>query len=717
MPRQLRIEYPGAIYHVMNRGDRRGRQTTATANGATTTRTLNDAGLLLSESFSGGTLNGLAVTNGYDSLLRRSAVGLNTQPSTLTQFGYDGASRLQNVTNGSARATYSYLANSPLVENIVFRQNGTTRMTTTKQYDFVNRLTSISSVPSGASVVSSAYAYNSASQRTSVTNLDGSRWVYTNDSMGQVTSGKKYWSDGTPVAGQQFTYGFDDIGNRQTTGVGGDANGQNLRSASYSANLLNQYTSRTVPGYVNVTGTATNTATVTLWSTNSLTPYTPTSRKDEYFRGEMPVNNSTGAVWLTLTNLATLTNASTADVVARVKGNLFLAKTPETFGYDADGNLTNDGRWTLTWDAENRLTKAESLSSSPTASKRKVEWTYDARGRRIRQTTSDGSSGSYVVTEDLKFISDGWRHIAELNATNNALVRSYTWGLDLSGSLDAAGGVGGLLMLNSAANGVHFFAYDGNGNVAALVKASDGTVSANYEYEPFGVTLRATGSMAKENPFRFSTKRTDNTTDFMLYEYRPYIPSLGRWPSHDPIGEQAFRMLTLKRRLPARDQEKNLYCLLSNNSIGDVDVLGLAKLSVGICEVIVFYGHGTQGKPHEFDSSGPCCAGHFIGCYDAETNDKIPKRNKIPGAPSTYDDLSLNPYDGDGKVCPFCRDFEQAWSAALDRAKQKCKICSCLCPSFKVKAVFVPSNLMDDSYIPDEQGAHPAVKVDCSKVK
>lgn len=23
MPRQLRIEYPGAIYHVMNRGDRR----------------------------------------------------------------------------------------------------------------------------------------------------------------------------------------------------------------------------------------------------------------------------------------------------------------------------------------------------------------------------------------------------------------------------------------------------------------------------------------------------------------------------------------------------------------------------------------------------------------------------------------------------------------------------------------------------------------------
>src|SRR5690606_3040742 len=127
------------------------------------------------------------------------------------------------------------------------------------------------------------------------------------------------------------------------------------------------------------------------------------------------------------------------------------------------------------------------------ASKRKVVWQFDYRGRRMRQTTSDKSSGSYVVTEDLKFLSDGWRHIAELNAANNALVRSYVWGLDLSGSLDGAGGVGGLLMLKSVANGTHFYAYDGNGNVSALVNATDGTVSANYEYEPFGAVLRATG--------------------------------------------------------------------------------------------------------------------------------------------------------------------------------------------------------------------------------
>jgi len=244
-----------------------------------------------------------------------------------------------------------------------------------------------------------------------------------------------------------------------------------------------------------------------------------------------------------------------------------VAKTAETFGYDADGNVTNDGRWSFTWDAENRLTQVQSLASGPTASKRKVVWEYDYGGRRDRQTTYDGSSGSYVTTEDLKFVSDGWRHIAELNATNNALVRSYLWGLDVSGSQDGAGGIGGLLMLNSSANGAHFYAYDGNGNVAGLVSAGDGTGSANYEYDAFGRTLRATGTLAKENPFRFSTKRANDATDLVLYEYRALSSSLGRWLNEDPVGE---------------DGGQNLYVFLRNQPVLAVDSLGLSALDTVI---------------------------------------------------------------------------------------------------------------------------------------
>jgi hypothetical protein len=45
-------------------------------------------------------------------------------------------------------------------------------------------------------------------------------WAY--DSLGQVASGKGLWKDGTPVAGQQFEYAYDDIGNRKMAGRGGD---------------------------------------------------------------------------------------------------------------------------------------------------------------------------------------------------------------------------------------------------------------------------------------------------------------------------------------------------------------------------------------------------------------------------------------------------------------------------------------------------------------
>src|SRR5260370_24936919 len=51
-----------------------------------------------------------------------------------SQFSYDNASRLQTVTGGSDTATYSYLANSPLVSQITFAQSGTTRMTRSEEH-------------------------------------------------------------------------------------------------------------------------------------------------------------------------------------------------------------------------------------------------------------------------------------------------------------------------------------------------------------------------------------------------------------------------------------------------------------------------------------------------------------------------------------------------------------------------------------------------------
>ena len=151
----------------------------------------------------------------------------------------------------------------------------------------------------------------------------------------------------------------------------------------------------------------------------------PTYRRSQYFSKEVTANNANEAVWQPVTLTAALGNDSTST-----SGHVFVPKTPETFTYDADGNLLSDGRWNYTWDAENRLVKVESRSDTPQASWRRVEWTFDPLGRRIRQTTSLWTNNTWAVVEDLKLISDPLlfgRHIAELRASDNALVRTYVW--------------------------------------------------------------------------------------------------------------------------------------------------------------------------------------------------------------------------------------------------------------------------------------------------
>ncbi|MGA4643318.1 RHS repeat-associated core domain-containing protein, partial [Limisphaera sp. 4302-co] len=253
--------------------------------------------------------------------------------------------------------------------------------------------------------------------------------------------------------------------------------------------------------------------------------------------------------------------------------------------HDLDGNLVRDGRWMYYWDAENRLTRVMSYGATDRGSWRRVDWKYDALGGRVRQTSYVLSNGVWQVVEDVKFVSDPelfGRHVAELNATNNAPVRAYIWGLDLSETLGGAGGVGGLLWVRAAtgpAAGTHFVCYDGNGNVWNLVSATTGTETARYEYGPFGEPLRLSGPAVKANPFGFSTKRTEDFTGLVLYEYRAYSPSLGRWLSRDPLEEEAF---TVMENMVLKECRRwcSGYVLTLNNPAHAVDLLGLRSVFV-----------------------------------------------------------------------------------------------------------------------------------------
>jgi RHS repeat-associated protein len=267
--------------------------------------------------------------------------------------------------------------------------------------------------------------------------------------------------------------------------------------------------------------------------------------KWEYFWGTVETNNTASPAWLT----ATVASGGHTNA-----GSVYLAQTPEQFSYDADGNLTNDGRWAYTWDAENRLAgMTVNINVGP---QYQLSFVYDSKGRRIQKLVVSNSVAIYTNS----FLYDGWNLLAE-TAPNNLPIRTYVWGNDLSGSIPGAGGVGGLLEVSYYGNSTTncFPAFDGNGNLAELVNAGDGTSVGNYEYGPFGEVIRSTGCMAKTNPFRFSTKYADDESDLLYYGYRYYKASTGTWVNRDPLEERGGR---------------NLYAFVRNNPVSKVDVLG-----------------------------------------------------------------------------------------------------------------------------------------------
>jgi YD repeat-containing protein len=115
------ITYTGGTSNAGFGYDRAGRRTFVTNGTDVTAFSLNEAGLVASESYSGGPLSGLAVTNVYDSLLRRTTNGVVSTSGTWlvrSTNSFDAASRLSYVSDGSNSATYAYVTDSPLVSSI-----------------------------------------------------------------------------------------------------------------------------------------------------------------------------------------------------------------------------------------------------------------------------------------------------------------------------------------------------------------------------------------------------------------------------------------------------------------------------------------------------------------------------------------------------------------------------------------------------------------------
>jgi RHS repeat-associated protein len=243
--------------------------------------------------------------------------------------------------------------------------------------------------------------------------------------------------------------------------------------------------------------------------------------------------------------------------------------------HDQDGNMTIgllNGSTTgqFEYDGANQLIRTQSTATSdPT------KYAYDAFGRRVVKATYPNAGGQ--ATAATLFIYDGWNLIAEYKLDSGAWTqeRTYTWGIDLSGSTQGAGGVGGILTVtkheapptaSGQASTTHFYPiYDGNGNVEAYLD-SNGTPAAIYQYDAFGNVLSGEGVGASDHQgkffHRFSTKYQDAETGLLYYGYRYSDANTGRWLNRDPIGEPGGI---------------NIYGFVGNGPIFSLDPFGLAE--------------------------------------------------------------------------------------------------------------------------------------------
>ncbi len=274
----------------------------------------------------------------------------------------------------------------------------------------------------------------------------------------------------------------------------------------------------------------------------------------------------------------------------------------------------------------------------------KLTFAYDPKGRRIQKAVLTNNGTAYIGQYTNNLLYDGWNLVAELRNPNSPL-RTYMWGSDLSGSMQGAGGVGGLLEVTycGASTTNCFPAFDGNGNVAALVNAADGTEVADYEYGPFGEVIRATGPIAKANPIRFATKYQDDETDLSYYPYRYLNASIGRWLSRDPASEigAEIRFEFSDNDVTDEDPDLNAYSFVFNNPLTLIDRFGLAATD----------GSKTKDKT----PACPCKCKALTISYTPKLKNGNPVFQFYNGPPKLYGfTIHLRwIVDGDGSMCSY----------------------------------------------------------------
>lgn len=458
-------------------------------------------------------------TYSYDSRNRETGSSWNDLITPVISKTYDNASRMLTLTNGASTLTYSYNVANELLNEVQAIPGAAARTVSYSytpdgimetitypggnavRYNFTGRNQVKSILADGIPLASYTYDLNGNRTNKSLNNATNTSYTYSDANRLLALDNKR-----AGMSFARFDYNYDNVNRRSYV------KRDNNKGDVYSYDLTDQV--------VGVQYEVSNPDGVPAGATRTVTYSFDSS-------GNRKIVNDNGSPTNYISNAL----------------NEYVNVGANALTYNSNGSLSTYDGWAYTYDALDRLIKAEKAGTV-------AEFTYDALDRCVKRTLNSVATFLYY---------DNWYLVEERNSSE-VLQSVYIHGANIDE----------ILIKTSLSNPVYYH-QDVLGNVIRLTDRTGLTIE-QYSYDIFGsATIRnGAGTLLTTSAYgnRFMFTGREFMAEVGLYDYRTrmYNPNLGRFLQPDPIRFDAL--------------DFNLYRYVGNNPINLVDPTGKSILCI-----------------------------------------------------------------------------------------------------------------------------------------
>ncbi len=225
--------------------------------------------------------------------------------------------------------------------------------------------------------------------------------------------------------------------------------------------------------------------------------------------------------------------------------------------YDKNGNMTNDGTFTNSWDFKNRL-----ITSAKTGNT--ITYLYDHTGNRVKKTDTTSGVPTYYVDSTYEKEGTKTRHHV------------------------SAPGIGNIAtVITTSTTTTYAYHHTDHLGGTHVETDSSGNLLQYMVYEPYGKIRYNYKAGSYGNDYTYTGKELDSETSLQYFGARYYAPIAGKFTSADPI----FLALGTSSNLNGLEdpQAWNSYAYGRNNPYRMVDPDGRA-----FWDVVRTLGHASN---------------------------------------------------------------------------------------------------------------------------